>query len=996
MIADTKSTSGRAFVRSLNILLKFARLYGFEHSRTIEQLDIAWRELHEAIPTGTDAGLMLGATGSQLLLDGVPLEGAPAEKQFAQLLSAAGLASIQFFPSVTQEEIGRFARAFPTGKAKPTELAIQLKAALTGAQGIRLNEICFVATDSRLKDASVAAQLAAASLGEDQNEFKKWLNDPQKLLELIAAAQGSRGSGSVGSGAGPGGSGSGGGEAGAGTGGGGIGGNSDGLGGSGLGGSGVGGSGVGGSGVGGSGVGGSGVGGSGVGGSGIGGGLPGGAYATGAGGTGVAGQALGVPGALLGPGPGGAGSGAGGGGGSGPWHGTGKSAGPSEDEIYGILGALTSFGNVGAGQGGAAAAGEFQQQMNQLPGTAQDTLKRAIAGLAAQAPEGQPDESVLVKLAEHLAIRFALERFESGEVKVNAVRQMLDRMNAEIENLRKILGAHEDKMTDAGIMVESHREILDRQFWAAVPESGKQAVLLSGDAWCIPPKNVQSYVAHLIETGDVAQAISILQNYASCADSEELDARKKTAMGLSEMAELYAKADPKLLGEALRHLGVRLSVEQDTDLQTLVSAAFVRLSQEAATSRCFPVMEQALDLISGVEAQRPGIGRSLRPKMGIEERVPEFVDEALRARQAAAGMTNVLKMLPQTAMEQLSMRFNRCSLREDAEHISNLAADLGEEGLQYLRSTVRGGPITEAVEMAGLLSKLDPEAVEVFLPSRMKDFPRTSQDRIVRQISASGAPGRCRILLEMLDHVDPLIMPLVIDEIGVASDREALGRLLTIVDGDLPVGGGPYLQVKAIEALGRIHAPESATTLKRIVEAKKMFGWAHAQELRIAALQAVMQLEPDWAREFMAKSGIDREDLALAPLDVIPNSKFVRQRRHTRVRLHKPVTAVSTNLKENCRLEIKTASLSGGFASISRHLAPGTHVQLKLQLGLRNVLATALMRDYRAQDMAFEIVDMSLDERSKYRRLLADNNSQSTPTANTKSQSAIVEAPTAS
>jgi hypothetical protein len=985
MIADTKSTSGRAFVRSLNILLKFARLYGFEHSRTIEQLDIAWRELHAAIPVGTDAGLMLGATGSQLLLDGVPLEGAPAEKQFAQLLSAAGLASIQFFPSVTQEEICSFARAFPTGKAKPTELAIQLKAALAGAKGIRLNEICFVATDSRLKDASVAAQLAAASLGEDQNEFKKWLNDPQKLLELIAAAQGSRGGGSVGTGTGSGGSGSGGGgEGAAGTGGGGVGGSSDGAGGSGAGGPGGGGSSVAGSGTG--------VGASGVGGTGIGGGLPGGAYAAGAGGAGVAGQALGVPGALLGAGPGGAGNG----GSGGPWHGTGKSAGPSEDEIYGILGALTSFGNVGAGHGGAVAAGEFQQQMNQLPGTAQDTLKRAIAGLAAQAPEGQPDESVLVKLAEHLAIRFALERFESGEVKVNAVRQMLDRMNAEIENLRKILGAHEDKMTDAGIMVESHREILDRQFWAAVPESGKQAVLLSTDAWCIPPKNVQSYVAHLIETGDVAQAISILQNYASCADSEELDARKKTAMGLSEMAELYAKADPKLLGEALRHLGLRLSVEQDADLQTLVSAAFVRLSQEAATSRCFSVMEQALDLISGVEAQRPGIGRSLRPKMGIEERVPEFVDEALRARQAVAGMTNVLKMLPQTAMEQLSMRFNRCSLREDAEHISNLAADLGEQGLQYLRSTVRGGPVTEAVEMAGLLSKLDPEAVEVFLPSRMKDFPRTSQDRIVRQISASGAPGRCRILLEMLDHVDPLIMPLVIDEIGVTSDREALGRLLTIVDGDLPVGAGPYLQVKSIEALGRIHAPESTITLKRIVEAKKMFGWVHPQELRIAALQALAGLEPDWARDFVAKSGIDREDLALAPLDVIPNSKFVRQRRHTRVRLHKTVTAVSTNLKENCRLEIKTASLSGGFASISRHLPPGTHVQLKMQLGMRNVLATALMRDYRAQDMAFEIVDMSLEERGKYRRLLVDNHSQSPAVPNAKNPKLAAETPVTS
>src|SRR5579859_4536550 len=969
MIADSKSTAGRAFVRSLNILLKFARLYGFEHSRTLEQLDIAWRELQSAIPMGVDNGLMLGATGSQLLLDGVPLEGAPAEKQFAQLLSAAGLASIQFFPSVTQEEIGRFARAFPTGKTKPTELANQLKAALAGAQGIRINEICFVATDSRLKEASVAAQLAAASLGEDQDEFKKWLSDPQKLLELIAAAQGSRGGGPTGAGVGTGES-------------------SSGPAGSGFEGSGPGtgdGPGTGGGPAGTSELGGSGP-------------APAGTslaslhtQGIGIGGVGSQDGSISAAGRGIGPG-GGAGTGIGGGlgigsgvgGGSGPWHGSGRAAGPTEDDIYAILGALTSFGNVGAGQGGAAAAGVFQEKMSELPGSAQENLRRAIAGLAAQAPAGEPDESVLVKLAEHLAIKFALERFESGEVKVNAVRQMLDRMNQEIENLRKILGAHEDKMTDAGIMVETHREILDRQFWAAVPDSGKQAVLLSGDAWCIPPKNVQSYVSHLIKTGDVAQAVSILQNYASCAESDEADARKKTALGLAELAGLYAKADPRLLGEALRHLGLRLNVEQDTELQTLVSAAFVRLSQEAATSRCFPVMEQALDLISGVETQRPGIGRSLRPKMGIEERIPEFVDEALRARQAAAGMTNVLKMLPQTAMEQLATRFNRCSLREDAEHVSNLASDLGEEGLQYLRSTVRGGPITEAVEMAGLLSKLDPEAVAVFLPARMKDFPRTSQDRIIRQISASGAPARSRILLEILDHVDPLIMPLVIDEIGVAADREALGRLLTIVDGDLPAGAGPYLQVKAIEALGRIHAPESISSFKRVVEAKKMFGWAHAQELRIAALQALMALEPDWAREFAAKSGLARDDLALAPLEVGANSKFVRQRRHTRVRLHKPVTAICTNLKEACRLEIKTASLSGGVATISRHLAPGTQVQLKLQLGLRHVQATALMRDYRAQDMAFEIVDMTLDERTKYRRLLSDNHSPSTPETDAK------------
>lgn len=964
MKPDPKQAAGRAFVRSLNILLKFARLYGYDHSRTAEQLSIAWTELRTAIPEGSEASLLLGATANQLLLDGVPLEGSPAEKQFALLLSSAGLASIQFFPSVTREEIAKFARAFPASKAKPSELAQQLKAAMEGVRGIRTNEICFVATDSRLKDATnMAAQLAAASIGDDKDQFKQLLNDPQKLLELIAAAEGTKG-GSGGAGAGTGtGMGSGESASGSGTGGGsaysgaavpvtgyyvsgtevasatepaaqptiiesGVPGES----------------------------------------SGIGGGSNGGAVSgTAASSTGSSSPSVNSP--IL------SGVAAASGIGNGSFRqGTPLGMGEvSEQDILSILGALTSFGNFSAGQGGMAAAAAFQSQVAELPGHSQDTLRNALASIAAQAPNAKPDESVIVQLAEHLAIRFALERYEKGEVKVNAVRQMLERMNSEIENLRKILGAHEDKMAEAGILAQTHKEILDRQFWAAVPENNKRAVLLSNEAWCIPPRNVQSYVAELIERGDVAEAISILRNYASCADSEETDARKRTAAGLSELAGLYAKADPRLLSQALRHLGVRLSVEQDVELQGLVSAAFVRLSQEAASNRCFAAMEQALDLLAGVESQRPGIVRELRSKMGIEQRVPEFVEEALKASQLAAGLTNVLRLMPQAAMEQLASRFNRCQLREDAEHVANLAHDLGEEVVQFLRSAVRGGTITETVEMVGLLCRLDPQAVEVFLPARVKNFPRAAQDRTIRQISASGAPGRCGLLIKLLDHVDPILMSLVIDEIGVTGDRDAIGRLMTIIDGDLPTGSGPYLQVKAVEAIGRLRAPESAPCLRRILEARKVFGWLHPQELRIAALQALEKLNPELAAEFRPNSGLDQADLTLAPLDVPVNSKFVRQRRHTRVRLRKPLTAVSTNLKENCRLEIKTASLAGGIATIDRHMHPGTPVQLRFQVGLRTMQATALLRDYRAQDMAFEFVDMPLDERSKFRRILADN-----------------------
>ena len=1096
MKTDPKTTAGRAFVRSLNILLKFARLYGYEHVRTVEQLGIAWNELRTAIPEDADEGLLLGATGTQLLLDGVPLEGSPAEKQFAQLLSAAGLASVQFTAQVSEEELAKFVHAFPTGKAKPAELAQQLKTAIADAKGIRVNEVCFVATDVRLKDASMAAQIAAASLGDEQDSFKKMLNDPQKLLELIAAAQGSH------SGTGEGDGGFGGPSGGGGTGSGYGSGTGSGTGGTGSG-TGYGGGTGGGWGTG---AGGSGTGhGTGTGpGTGSGGGTGGSGCGTGSGQAGsgweqeraaqardtgraqvqvpaleeepaelapeqasLAARALvgeqeraaqardtgraqvqvpaleeeparaperdrrvqsematravrlaepraALPAAAQAPNSSAwvvrvqeavpevttaaarelafcsamkaamaadadqapeaeqaaavVGKRATGGGGTG--FGIGE---PGEEGIYRILRALTTLGRMEAGENPAGAAVEFQQQVTQMPANAQEMLRNALAGIAEQGKNHKLDQSVLVQLAEHLSIRFALERFERGEVKVNAVRQMLDRMHQEVESLRKILGQHEDKMAEAGILAESHREILDRQFWASVPESAKREVLLSEEAWAIPPKNVQSYVSELIGQGNVAEAISILQNYARCADSEEPDARKRAATGLSEMAELYAQADPKLLAEALRHVGLRLSVEQDQDLQSLVSAAFVRLSQEAATQRCFPAMEQALDLLAGVETQRPGIAKTLRARMGIEERVPEFVDEALRARQISAGLTGVLKQLPQTAMEQLAVRFNRCQLRDDVENVANLAHDLGEEAVQYLRSTVRGGPVADAVEMVGLLAKLDPQATEVFLPGRVKDFPRTAQDRIVRQLSASGAQGRCRVFLAILDHVDPLVMPLVVDEIGMTGDREALGRMLTIADGDLPVNAAPFLRVKAIEALGRLDATEAVSTLKRIVETRKIFGWQYPQELRIAAMQALEKLDPAWEKEFLPKSGIERDEMSLAPLQVPLNSKFVRQRRHPRVKLQKNLHAVSTNLKQNCSLEIKTASMTGGLATMNMHLAPGTQVQLKMQLGLRNLQATALMRDYRAQDMSFEIVDMSLEERGKFRKLLLEH-----------------------
>ena len=182
-------------MHSLNILIKYARMYGPEHKRTEAQFETAWNELQHGLPAAGEGGFLLGVSDGKLLLDGVPLEAGQTERSFGQLLSTAGLASLHFSKDVTIEDFARLVRAFTVAGSKAQDVAKQIKEALSSAgkqSTIKINEVKFVAADPLTGDISVAAQIAAQTLGP---EFKQWLNDPQKLLQLIAAAEGANSGG---------------------------------------------------------------------------------------------------------------------------------------------------------------------------------------------------------------------------------------------------------------------------------------------------------------------------------------------------------------------------------------------------------------------------------------------------------------------------------------------------------------------------------------------------------------------------------------------------------------------------------------------------------------------------------------------------------------------------------------------------------------------------------------------------------------------------------
>src|SRR5438874_2556126 len=200
----------------------------------------------------------------------------------------------------------------------------------------------------------------------------------------------------------------------------------------------------------------------------------------------------------------------------------------------------TEGAGAGDGSGAGAGAGTGQQdgaaqgvEVKDLVNEISEELKRH---------KGKPSMADLVRIAEHAAIRLAMERFKRGDVKVDAVQRMMEKMGKQIDALRKMLFEHEKNMERAGLTVESHASILDRQFWAELPEKAKFDVLLSADAHCIPTRNIRSFVQQLNERGDQKTSIAILRNYLSLLPSPDAEAVRKTSTGLAELADVLAKA----------------------------------------------------------------------------------------------------------------------------------------------------------------------------------------------------------------------------------------------------------------------------------------------------------------------------------------------------------------------------------------------------------------------------------------------------------------------
>ena len=599
----------------------------------------------------------------------------------------------------------------------------------------------------------------------------------------------------------------------------------------------------------------------------------------------------------------------------------------------------------------------------ELPAAGLHALREALE--SARETKVSSNRPALLSLAEQLAVKVALDKFQSGEVPLNAVHDMLQRLKKEIEALHKILRTREETMHRAGLPVESDSDVLDRQFWAGIPDRNKFQVLLSPEAWCIPARNVASFVSELLQKSDPA-AEQVLRNYCLTLKRSDVEARVRAANGIAILAPMFAQAGLRITRWAMSEVSECLSRELSSDLTAPLCTAFATLVREAAKAQRYEIVPAFFDKLGELQHCAPQISDRVHIEAGIEGSAGRFIDDALATEAPSIELIEALQQMPYAAATELKKRAAGCAKRSDYRKLTSLADHVGERLLEALRHSATGDQPSEALPAIGLLTPLDRHYVERTLKKRLASWNPVQQSTAIHQIACSGMAERGVLLSQLFDCFDELVLPQAIDEIGFSGTAN-MDRFMHEAERKDP--SSEFVQLKVIEALGNLREKSAIALLKEIVLAKSVWKYEFPRETRIVALQALLKIDSKVATEIMKRSSISMEEMQLAPLKPA-SGEWVRQRRYTRFSIDGDMRAAITSTNGACDVSVEALSLGGGGGTASDGTHLGMDGEVELKIGLRKVHARVLLHGLNSHKVGFEIASIPLEDRTRLRQFL--------------------------
>jgi hypothetical protein len=602
-----------------------------------------------------------------------------------------------------------------------------------------------------------------------------------------------------------------------------------------------------------------------------------------------------------------------------------------------------------------------------------DSVCMLLSSVSQYGPrEGERPQPYLLRLSEHLIFEFLGAEFSSGPLTASSVRPTINRLSDVMVEAGGYSGPHSSQHLSSLAVTwatDTHREQLIDRFWLELPPREKSAVLRGPDVWCVPVAALRHTLGQLADAGADAprrEARNIILNYARRIEHADPSARRSVAAGLNEMSSIIESLWPNQLPEDLSRGAMKALDEEKAPETAALLAAFVESLGRIAVSRAdYSGFENILtSLERAPQDKEHGHMATLANRLVVQDRWLLLVDAALANRPLDPCLPRLLQRDPERLLDRLTLLLTEPRGAEMVPAMARLLRTIGVPVLNLLETRLyeaRRQRVTAAIK---LLAASDPERLLRGLARAMASWEWNLQDLAVSELSrpsnAASALTTAFVFSAILADAHPMVVPMMIDQLGLAQETTAVPQLMEIAAGEHESLRDQFVRIKAIEALGRMRAPEAAELLRRLSENRDGLTYAEPAGLRAAAEDALALIEnrPSF-KQAAAAFGAPAQS----------SSGYVIPRRYTRVPLDSPLRAQIEGAPAGLT-RVRTISLGGAYLESPRKLSVGDSIKLEVRAGLRRINFTAVVRNIGPDGGGVEFVHMRDEDREKLRKLV--------------------------
>ena len=635
-----------------------------------------------------------------------------------------------------------------------------------------------------------------------------------------------------------------------------------------------------------------------------------------------------------------------------------------------LIGHLTPPMEAARGLSAEDAAHAIHSSMERA---SRNTVRMLLGSMTHYTPqEGEFPQAYLLRLSQSLILEFLASEFAAGSLTAVAIRPALQKFADVLVAAGGYHGPHASQHFSslaATWASDAFREQLLERFWLELPQREKSAVMRGQEIWCVPIAAIRQTLRQLVDAGVDAprrEARTILLNYARRIEHPDSSARRIVAAGLGELTPVLESLWPNQLPEELsRGTMTALAKETVPETSALLASFLETLGRIASTRGDFAGFENILLSLERVprDAEHEHM-TALGHRLVANDRWMILVDAALANRALDQALPRLLQRDPERLLDRLTLLLTDQRGPEMIPAMARLLRAIGVPALTLLETRLfeaRRQRVSAAIK---LLAAADPDRLLRGLTRAMASWEWNLQDlavsELARPANAASAQSTAFVFSAILSDAHPLVVPMMVDQIGIGQETTAVPMLMEIAAGEHETLRDQFVRIKAIEALGRMRAYEAVELLRQLAAKREGLTFVEPAGLRASAEDALAMME---------ESPASARARAAFESSAAPLGNFVVPRRYARIPLESPLRA-QIGAPQMSMARVKTISLGGAYLESAQRLSVGDSIQLEVRSGLKKIHFTAVVRNLGPDGNGVEFVHMKDEDRERLRRLV--------------------------